>query len=227
MSTASISILQSKLEKDIAWRKKEIGSITLLATQSSPDLHHIFRAGTVMLCAHWEGYLKGAIQRYVDHVLAQRLPLKELSPAFVANLYFRDVKSAAKADYPGAENHHIRLAQRILKGIDAICEPPSWDMEGEANPGTGMLDRLLRSVGLSSNLGLNTADWSTMKVFIDEHILVDRNKVAHGEYCKVEKNVFIERSERLVQLLDILTDLILQAALRQLYRSAPMAVPPQ
>lgn len=219
MSIASISGLQAKLEKDVAWRKKEIVDIKMLATQATPDLHHIFRAGTVMLCAHWEGYLKNSVQRYIDHVLAQRLPLKELSPVFVANLYFRDVKIAAQADHPASEHHHIRLAKRILRGTDAICEPPAWDLASESNPGTNMVDKLLRSAGLDSSLGMNAADWSATKVFIDEHVLADRHKIAHGEHCRVDKAVFTERAERLVGLFDLLTDSILKSAVRQDYRN--------
>lgn len=216
MGILLVSDLQSKLEKEIAWRKKEIFDFKMMVSQAEQEPYHVVRAGLVLLCAHWEGYLKKSIQRYVEHVLAQRLRLRDLTPIFVANLYFRDVKKAAESTYPGSEEHHIRLAKRILKGLDQICEPPTWEVT-ESNPGTPMMERILSSVGLDHKLGMDTAEWSTMKVFIDEQILQDRHKIAHGEYHRIDKSEFIKRADRLLVLLDRLTDSIIRAATNKDY----------
>jgi hypothetical protein len=226
MSISSVPDLQTKLEKEVTWRKKEIIEFKLMASQAEQEPYHVTRAGLVLLCAHWEGYLKKSIQRYVEHVLAQRLRLRDIAPTFVANIYFKDVKKAAESTYPGSEEHHIRLAKRILKGLDEICEPPTWEVTTEANPGTPTMEKILRSVGLDHKLGMDAAEWSTMKVFIDEQVLQDRHKIAHGEYHRIDKGEFIKRSDRLLVLLDRLTDSIMRAAINREYFASTSTQPP-
>lgn len=213
-----IGRLQDKLASEIAWRKKEIVALRISATRASASQRYFCRAGAVILCAHWEGFLRAAIQHYVDFVFAQQLPIKTLSPKFVAISFYKDIKGAAEADFPGSENHCVKLARRLLEGIDIPAPKPRWRVETGGNPSSTVTSRLLLTVGLSEKLGLDEAEWATAKVFIDEQILRERHKIAHGEGLLISHGDFKVRSERILSMCESLVSLIMRSALSEDYR---------
>jgi hypothetical protein len=189
------------------------------AMRSSSERAYLFRGGLVLICSHWEGFLKRAIHKYSEHVFAQQLRIRDLAPVFVAQALYSDVRKAGAADFPGSRGTHIQLAMRIQKGLDVVCTHAEWNADTGGNPGSSLVANLLASVGLSTELGLDVAMWSTTKVFIDELVVAERNRIAHGEYLQVTREQFLERSERMLVLLDRLSDEILTAAKLYAYRA--------
>lgn len=218
MSVRTVEDLQSGLERDLAWRKRELSGLRLSAMRSDATRNYLFRAGLVLVCAHWEGFLKKSVELYVDHVFAQNLKLRELSPVFVAHALFSDVMRASEAKYPGSVDTHVRLARRILEGMDEISTRSGWDVKTEGNPGTDVLVKLLSSVGINVQLGLDAAAWSTTKVFIDEQVVRDRHRVAHGEGFPISRDDFLVRTHRVIELLDRVSAQVLSAAEHCEYR---------
>ncbi|WP_457331558.1 MAE_28990/MAE_18760 family HEPN-like nuclease [Rhizobacter sp. P5_C2] len=217
MSVQSLEGLQAALERDLSWRKKELSGLRISAMRSATERNYLFRAGLVLICAHWEGFLKKAVEKYVAHVFAQGLRLRDLAPVFVAQALFSDVRRASEAEFPGNETH-VRLAERIQLGLDVVCSHSGWLAKTEGNPSSTLVARLLGSVGVDAEMGLDAAGWSTTKVFIDEQVVADRHKVAHGEGFPVSKEQFLERSGRMLDLLDRLSAEIIRAAERKAYR---------
>ncbi|MBU9336143.1 MAE_28990/MAE_18760 family HEPN-like nuclease [Burkholderia multivorans] len=219
MSVRTVEEFQAKIARELAWRKREITSLRLSARRSDDERGYLFRAGLVLLCAHWEDFLRKSIEIYFNHVFSQNLRIRELTPNFVAAAFFADVQRAGKADYPGSAETHGRLAKRILMGLDEICTRSTWDAKTEGNPGTEVLARLLSSAGINPQLGLDAAAWSTTKVFIDEQVVRDRHLVAHGEGFTITKAEFLERSERILDLLDRISNVFVSAAEARAYRA--------
>lgn len=217
MSDLPVSKLESSLAKEIAWRKKEVSALRTAAKRKTAVRDFVCRAGAVVLCAHWEGYLKGAVQAYVDHVFSLNLPLRSLSPNFVAVSLYKDIKTAALADYPGSEQHCIKFSRRVLLGIDVRAQKPKWKVETGGNPSSDVTVRLLRTAGLDDQLGFSDAEWAATKTFIDEQLLKDRHQIAHGEGLPIDSEEFVKRVDRLLSMVDALTDLILKAALNETY----------
>lgn len=170
-----------------------------------------------MLCAHWEGFLKSSVQVYVDHVFAQGLKVTELKSPFVAIYFFKYVKNASDSNYPGSEQHHIKLAKKIVGGLAGPCRQPGWSVTTEGNPSSAVLSGLLQSVGLDRQMGRDDTAWSVTKVFIDSQILKDRHKIAHGERLPIRHEDFLERSDRIIDMCEDLADLILSAAESRAY----------
>ena len=220
MAISTVEGLQEALERELAWRKKEISGLRVSAMRSDAARSYLFRAGLILLCAHWEGFLRRSVELYRDHVFSQGLAVRNLSPVFVAVAYYGDVRRAAEATYPGSREHHLRLAARILEGIDVACSRPTWEVRTEANPGTDVLTRLLSSVGLDPSLGLDTATWSATRVFIDEKVVRDRNLVAHGEGFRLDRDEFLERASRMTELIDKLCANVMDAAERRAYHAS-------
>ncbi|WP_139253414.1 MAE_28990/MAE_18760 family HEPN-like nuclease [Burkholderia ubonensis] len=219
MSVKTVDDFQLRIARELAWRKREISGLRLSARRSGSERGYLFRAGLVLLCAHWEGFLRNSVDLYFKHVFSQRLRLKELAPNFVAAAFFADVQRAGKADYPGSADTHGRLAQRILLGLDEIYTQSSWDIKTGGNPGTEVLARLLSSAGISPQLSFDAATWSTMKVFIDEQVVRDRHRIAHGEGFRLSQLEFLERSERMLGLLDRVSSELINAAEQKVYKA--------
>lgn len=220
MSVRTVEELQSRMARELAWRKQEISGLRLTARRADAERGYLFRAGLVLLCAHWEGFLRNAVELYFKHVFSQGLRIRELAPNFVAAAFFTDVLKAGKADFPGCTETHGKLAQRFLRGIDEVCTHSTWEVKTEGSPGTKVLARLLSSAGICPELGFDNATWSAMKIFIDEQVVRDRHRIAHGDGYRLSRHEFLERSGRMLELLDRLSSELLSAAEHRIYRAA-------
>lgn len=220
MAVERIEDLQRGLDRELAWRKKEIAGLRISAMRSDSERHYLYRAGLVLLCAHWEGFLKKGASLYLDHVFSQGLRIADLTPLMVAVAYFDDVTKASEANFPNSELHHISLARRILQGLDEVCVRPGWKVSTGGNPGSELLGKILESIGVDPRLGMDGAAWAATVVFIDEQILRDRHHIAHGMSFRLSRDEFLERAERLSKLLDALHSTIMSSAVSRSYRRA-------
>lgn len=213
-----LSNLQDAIQRDLAWRKREISDIRALVARVDDAAEYVFRSGQVLLCAHWEGFLKKSAKLYIDHVFSQDLRLTDLIPSMISIAYFDAVMLAATAKYPGSDGHHIKLAKKIVATINEKVSVSGWDVDTEGNPGSDTLSRILKSIGVDVQLGMDNAVWATTKVFINEQLVRDRHRVAHGEGHRIGRASFLERSERLLNLLDVLSGHLLDAAENKIYK---------
>ncbi|WP_155953110.1 MAE_28990/MAE_18760 family HEPN-like nuclease [Pseudoxanthomonas suwonensis] len=209
MVAMTLEALQDQLDRSLAWRKKEIAALRRAATRASTSRSYYCRAGTVMLCAHWEGFLKDAVGKYLKFVFSRNLGADRLAPPFVAIAFYGCVKRAADATFPGAEHHHIELAKKIQAGGRLVAD---WDVSTGGNPSSAVFSDILRSIGLDPHLGKDVAEWSVLKVFIDSQILADRHKIAHGEGLPVPHEEFYGRSSRVIEICEELAGAIMKAA---------------
>lgn len=214
-----VAALQDALARDLAWRKREISALRATASMLDDTGGHVFRGGLVLLCAHWEGFLKRSANLYIEHIFSQDVAVRHLRPHVVAIAYFKDVMNAALAKFPGSEEQHLRLAAKILEGFDGPVTAAGWSADTEGNPGSDMLERIFRSIGLDPHLGMDGATWATTKVFINEQLVYARHQIAHGEGLPIPKDAFLERAGRVLELLDVVSDLIVEAAVRADYRT--------
>jgi MAE_28990/MAE_18760-like HEPN len=219
----AVGDFQNAIQRELAWRKREISALKTLAFQAEETANHVFRGCQVLLCAHWEGFLKTSATLYLDHVFSQNITVRELKSTFVAVAFFGKVMKAANAKYPGSEEHHVQLAADILAGFDARVTKPGWNVDTEGNPGSDVVERVLKSIGVHPQLGMDNAAWTTTKVFINDHLVKDRNSVAHGEGLPLDRTSLLNRSQRLLELLDRLSDQLMTDAQRRAYLSATQA----
>lgn len=223
VSLKTLDKLEDRLASQLGWRKKEIAALRTASTRASSSREYYCRAGAVMLCAHWEGFLKSAVQAYVDHVFAQGLLISQLKPPFVSIFFFKAVRVAGEAKFPGSEQHHIKLAKKIISGISSPCRQAGWTVDTEGNPSSTVLSQLLASVGLDGQMGRDATAWSVTRVFIDSQILKDRHKIAHGERVYVSHSSFVDRSNRIIEMCEDLSRLVIAAANARSYEAGSAA----
>lgn len=217
MPPQTIVQLQEKIDRDLAWRKKEIVAILRATRRASAAKQYYCRAGVVMLCAHWEGFLKKAVSLYVKFVFSQQLKYTEMSDHFVAISFYDDVIEAAKATYPGAQQHHIKLSKKIR---DATTGPARWTVGTHGNPSSEVLSCLMESIGVDAQLNMSATEWTSAKTFVDSLLLAERHKIAHGEGLQVDSSVFRERVFIMLSLCQAISDAIISAAQSESYRIA-------
>ncbi len=214
---STLDLLQDKIQRELAWRKREVSDLRSLAMRSEETDFHIFRSGQVLLCAHWEGFLKKTAKLYLDHVFSQNIRLRDFAPNIIAAALFRDVMKAADAEYPGSEEHHVRLAKGLVDGFERFDARCTWDVKTEGNPGSDVLKRVLCSTGVDESLGMDDAKWSTTLFFINDQLVRDRHAIAHREGLRIPKVSFLERAARLLELLDTVALIFLDTAERRAY----------
>lgn len=213
----TVEKLQDKLAAQLGWRKKEIHVLRSAAARASASRDYYSRAGSVMLCAHWEGFLRSAVSYYVDHVFSQGLGISSLKPQFVAIYFFKHVRVAGEAAFPGSELHHVKLAKKITAALGEPLRRSSWEVNTNGNPSSTICSDLLRSVALDPQIGYDNARWSVTKVFIDSQVLAHRHKIAHGERISVSGEQFMSKSRRIVEICEDVFSLVVSAAAQRSY----------
>ena len=193
------------------------GSHSAQANVKTDGAAGTFRSGHVLACSHWEGFLKKALTLYIEHVFAQELALKKFAPFVLALAFFKKVKEAGKANYPGSKLNHLALAEAMSPTLDAHPTRATWDVDTEGNPGEEVLARLISSTGLDPKLGMNEATWETTKKFINEQLLKDRNDIVHGSGKPVKREELLDRVDRLLKILDAVSAEIMTCATDKRY----------
>ena len=79
----SINELQDALDKDMAWRIKELANIKSILSKSAKFEETIVRTGILILYSHWEGFVKNASIAYINFVSSKKLKAQDLTKNFI------------------------------------------------------------------------------------------------------------------------------------------------
>ncbi len=156
----------------MAWRLREITYLRTATKKGGVAQQTFIRAGIALLYAHWEGFVKQCAKAYVNYVSCRRLRHSELQLCFVA-LSLR------------AQMQDIVVTQKASAMVSAL-ETVLCHQESQAKLGKG--DLIDRRANLSFSVFADIASWIGVDVqkyegklhFIDDRLLVRRNKIAHG-----------------------------------------------
>ncbi|TDQ37137.1 MAE_28990/MAE_18760 family HEPN-like nuclease [Aureibacillus halotolerans] len=213
--------LQSKLEKDLSWRKKELTALRMAIEESDYATVNIhIRGGMLLLYAHWEGFIKKAIKVYLMFLNEQNLDCGQVAD----HLLFLKMKSALlQASKDGSKRllPYVDVFHGVLtrKSGETFRVRPEH-ISTESNLNYGVLIDLLFSIGV------NKAPFELRKNFIDYKLVDKRNGIAHGEHIMVvrdeseqkeETEDFISIYEVILDLIDTFKDALLTAAVQRTY----------
>lgn len=206
MSTAikTIEILESKLQGDLAWRKKEMLSLRLLVNKDSTNEPLLLRAGMALLCAHFEGFVKFASKAYIQYVSEQGIRTELLKDNFAA----LNMKGAFSEC---SHSDKVSVHSELISKYNSIHELPFKLHNRDAisthsNPSSKKLKELLLSIGISSDI------FETKANYIDKSLLENRHRVVHGDYCNLDKVDFDSTFEIIMKLIDGYEELVIEAA---------------
>lgn len=219
-----IEKLQSRLDKDFTWRKKELTiARSNIDSSTGETLNFNLKVATTTLYSHWEGFIKTSSICYLDYLNKGSYVLSDLKNCFKV-LHFTknilDIKNSTKKskflelyETFSKENEEIFLVN--TKGNHLINTQSNLKYE--------VLEEILFS------LDLDTTEFQTKDSLIDAGLLSIRNKIAHGEYFRyLENNDNLDREEQtksdffqlyndILNLMEIFKDMIIEAALKATY----------
>jgi len=204
--------LNDILDADLVWRRREITSIVNLAQRvSSADQAALIRAGIPMLYAHWEGFGRSCILRYLEHVSYKSIKFKDLRPSF---LYLASIGSLSQIG-KSASAHEIDLFTAIMLRAEAKNKDDFRKrISTKSNLRSGVLRELLCACGL------NEEHFISDESFIDTELCDARNEIAHGAGGGPTLKIFQSRRNRTFAIMTALQGLVVNAALNADYKVA-------
>jgi hypothetical protein len=187
-------MLQDCLDKELAWRLKEVADLTL-AIKSSPPAHQrtLVRAGVPLLYAHWEGFIKNSSLSYIQFVSDQCLRLDQLSNCFIVF---------------GAKKHLSALTQSRKSKINIeavnfftthLTSSPTLSMSSAVNTESNLSSGVFDNIAIS--IGINPDRYTPRYNLIDESLLKRRNEIAHGEYLDLRPEEYRSLVDEVILLI--------------------------
>jgi hypothetical protein len=198
---------------ELAWRKKELFSLhsMIFSIGLSPSKKNaLLRSTIALLYAHWEGFIKSCATAYIQFVAMQRLKHNELAPNFLA-LAIRPILMNAIQSKKAED--HIRLVLFFQNNLTTQSSLPFKDViDTQSNLSTAILRNIV------TFLGFDYTVYETKEKMLDERLLKNRNRIAHGEYLEITDNEVHELMNECISLMEIFKNQIDNAVSLQTYK---------
>src|SRR3954465_8492359 len=107
----------AQITEDRSWRLKEISDLKSAVIGADINLRRVLLRALVTICyAHWEGYVRFAARKYLEHVALRRLQYGELDRQFIRNYFLP--KLAAISNTRTSIADRCKLIDEILSSSD-------------------------------------------------------------------------------------------------------------
>lgn len=209
MKAYAAADLNTVLDGELVWRRRELTSlVTLIQTVDTVSQRALIRAGIPLLYAHWEGFGKACITRYLEFVSYRSKSFKELKPSFFylyASGSFKDIATASPSvAIPLLANSYAKIED---KNKDSFRKKVST----KSNLRADVLNEML------TLCGLDPLPFEPYLEFINAELCDPRNEIAHGAGGAPALSTFIERRNRAFELMTFLQSTIVNGASNKEY----------
>lgn len=187
-------MLLDYLDQDMAWRIKEIHQFKTAVKQArGTNIEAHIRAGVSMLYAHWEGFVKGAANSYINYLSFRSDHNRALKPCFIA-LGMRAKLATSSASAKSEVG--IEMVSYLLAEMDRPVKLPREDaISAESNLSSIVFLNITRWIGI------DPGRYSTRFPLIDNTLLKNRNNIAHGQYLTITDEAFYELVNEVLEML--------------------------
>lgn len=192
MKIRSKDELQDRVNNDIAQRKKEIINLKGLLMKAK-DKNELLLAKclVVMSYSHWEGFVKNASRYYMMYIRQKGFSSDRYSQNLRSSLFYRQIMKNTDS----VINKIVLTEDCLYNNRDLIIDEDDL-CDTESNLDYKTLKKILYNVGLRSTV------FDTKEIFINEKIVGDRNKFAHGELQPYTKKEATEIADSVIELMD-------------------------
>ena len=212
MNLRSLEELQDVLDRDLSWRKQELTQIKELIDKELYTTT-LLRAGHAILCAHFEGFVKNASNYYVEFVSAKKFKFKELGNNFLAIKIKNVFKQCNQSEKISVYRNLIdQIENENEMNFNFQYNPNNPIIHTESNPSSEILEEILKSIGIQSDI------FENHKTYIDYRLLSTRHKIVHGEREKLDRKTFIDTYSIIWDLLEKFKLLIIESAEKKDYK---------
>jgi hypothetical protein len=185
----------AQITEDRNWRLKEISDLKNAVRRADDNLRRVLLRGLITICyAHWEGYVRFAARKYMEHVALRKLAFSDLNRQFLRNYFLPRLAalSAAKATV----SQRCALLDEILSSSDRRFARVNENLiDTKANLSFDVFSDICLVCGVPITY---FADKGT---FIDTFLLKRRNAIAHGEDAFIEIEDLDELTTQTVELM--------------------------
>ncbi|MEV0110347.1 MAE_28990/MAE_18760 family HEPN-like nuclease [Nocardia sp. NPDC050799] len=211
----SVEVLDDAISAEIAWRKQELTTALQIIRQSSGNARKAnIRSGVLILYAHWEGWVKGVAQLYIRYVNTQRYSYDKLSEAFLGNALKTRMNAIGEASVPLVHNEFALFIRTGLTGRASLSESL---VRTESNLSSSIFLDIIHRLGLERR-----AQYLLRAQMIDQELVHRRNTIAHGQYLELGLDEFQVLRTSTMELLEIFTDDVRNAASTGAHLAIPM-----
>ncbi len=205
MQVSSLEDLQDKIDRDFAWRKKELIDFSTVIEKSSSEFPVLCKMGIALLSAHFEGFVKNVSNYYLFYVSSREKDFSELTSNFAAII----IKKALLAGSAISEkSSNITLykdcASKIIE--EGSFRITNGVIDTKSNPTSEVLKNIFDTIGL------DFTPYLTKVNYIDSDLLKNRNKAVHGERFEIHKDTFESTREHILEMMDKIAKQIMDSA---------------
>lgn len=194
MKIKTLSQLQDSLDKEMGWRIKEIIYLkSNVKSKNSVVQPTLIRAGTALLYAHWEGFVKQSSINYIEYINSQRIIYSNLkTPLIVMGLknHLDKLKESGNFLDNSVSLEFIRSNMIERFGINS---------SNAINTYSNLNSKVFSNIATS--LCLPLSQYEAKFNFMDESLLKRRNKVAHGEFLDITNDDWRTLADEVLALL--------------------------
>ena len=170
----------SQITEDRSWRLREISDLKIAILRADNNLRRVLLRALITICyAHWEGYIRFAARKYLEHVALRRLQYGDLDRQFFRNYFLPRLLAISASKASIAE--YCGLVDEILDSADRRFSRVNEDLiSTKANLNFSVFSDICLVCGVP------TQSFTDKATFVDVVLLKRRNAIAHGEDTFVE-----------------------------------------
>jgi len=189
MKIKSKEVFFDTIQKERAWRRKELSNLKGLIHQSR-DSHNqtLLRAGVLLMYSHWEGYIKKVCEAFFHYMNFKGLKYCVLNDNFVAlgiaEKFNGNFPQKKFNSYSASVNFVLNESKEEKFKIDVALR-----IDTKSNLNSEVLSELLGMVGVDDSHFISN------KYHIDNRLLKYRNAIAHGERTENNPDLFFDIDE--------------------------------
>lgn len=192
--------LQSRLDDNLAWRRKELAVLRGAVREAkNAKKQALLRAAISVLYAHWEGFLKSCSEQYLEFVAQLGLRFDEVGPNLRALAAKRRVTDFLHARQPGVLIDFISWIEAA--GSTKLSLPTSDFVRRFGNITVDVFRNIISVVGVHYRPEYQIAE----KPIIDRLVSL-RNDLAHGDWQDVDETEFEQLYEHIEKFMVLVSN---------------------
>jgi len=170
----------TQLDEDRSWRIKEISDLKSAINKADTNLCRVLLRSAITICyAHWEGHVRFAARKYLEHVALRKFQYKDLDRQFLRNYFLPKLSALSKSNSSVAQR--CALVDEILNSSERRFSKMNEDL---VNTKANLNFEVLSDICIVCNVP--TINFEDKATFIDILLLRRRNSIAHGEELFLE-----------------------------------------
>ncbi len=167
--------LSEQMSRDRTWRIREISDLKAAIERADRPLRPVLlRSLVTMTYAHWEGSIRFAAKKYLDHIALRRFRFDQLKNQFTKN-YFLPRLAALSHSNSGISDRCALIDEILGSSANQFKHVNDALVDTRANLNFAVFSDICLVCGV------DVGGFESKATFIDVVLLKRRNAIAHGE----------------------------------------------